>query len=113
MLGAAHSCANPLTAKFHVVHGEAVGVMLPHIIRFNSDLPEIAAVYESYFDGDLADRVSELLWEAKMPRQISEYGVKEEHLRDLAEMAAKQWTAQFNPRTPSVEDFVELYRAAL
>ncbi|MFN0079793.1 MAG: iron-containing alcohol dehydrogenase [Prosthecobacter sp.] len=113
MLGAAHSCANPLTAKFNVVHGEAVGVMLPHVIRFNSQLPEIAAVYESYFDGDLADRVSELLWEARMPRQISEYGVKEEHLRDLAEMAAKQWTAQFNPRVPSVEDFVELYRAAL
>jgi alcohol dehydrogenase len=113
MLGAAHSCANPLTAKFNVVHGEAVGVLLPHVIRFNAKLPEIAAVYESYFDGDLADRVSELLWEAKMPRQISEYGVKEEHLRDLAEMAAKQWTAQFNPRTPSVEDFVELYRAAL
>jgi alcohol dehydrogenase len=113
MLGAAHSCANPLTAKFHVVHGEAVGVMLPHVIRFNSQLPEIAAIYESYFDGDLADRVSELLWEAQMPRQISEYGVKEENLHDLAEMAAKQWTAQFNPRPPSVEDFVAMYRAAL
>jgi alcohol dehydrogenase len=113
MLGAAHSCANPLTAKFHVVHGEAVGVMLPHVIRFNSQMPEIAAIYESYFNGDLADRVSELLWEAKMPRQISEYGVKEENLQDLAEMAAKQWTAQFNPRPPSVEDFVAMYRAAL
>jgi len=62
MLGVAHSCANPLTAKFNVVHGEAVGVMLPHVIRFNSQMPEIAAIYESYFDGDLADRVSELLW---------------------------------------------------
>lgn len=113
MLGAAHSCANPLTAKFNVVHGEAVGVMLPHVIRFNSQLPEIAAIYESYFDGDLADRVSELLWEAKMPRNIAHYGVKEENLQDLAEMAAKQWTAQFNPRVPSVEEFVELYRAAL
>lgn len=113
MLGAAHSCANPLTAKFHVVHGEAVGVMMPHVIRFNSKLPEIAAIYESYFDGDLADRVSELLWEARMPRKISEYGVKEEHLQDLAEMAAKQWTAQFNPRMPTVADFVEMYRAAL
>ena len=113
MLGAAHSCANPLTAKFNVVHGEAVGVMLPHVIRFNSQLPEIAAVYESYFDGDLADRVSELLWEARMPRQISEYGVKEEHLHDLAEMAAKQWTAQFNPRVPNVQDFVALFQAAL
>jgi alcohol dehydrogenase len=113
MLGAAHSCANPLTAFFHVVHGEAVGVMLPHVIRFNSALPEIAAIYESYFDGDLADRVSELLWEARMPRTISEHGAKEENLQALAELAAKQWTAQFNPRAPSVEDFAELYRAAL
>jgi alcohol dehydrogenase len=56
MLGAAHSAANPLTAKFGVVHGEAVGVMLPHVIRFNSALGEIAAIYESLFDGDLADR---------------------------------------------------------
>jgi alcohol dehydrogenase len=48
-----------------------------------------------------------------MPRTITEHGVKPENLHDLAEMAAKQWTAQFNPRLPSVDDFVELYRAAL
>ena len=113
MLGAAHSCANPLTAKFHVVHGEAVGVMLPHVIRFNSVLPEIAAIYESYFDGDLADRISELLWEAKMPGKISHYGVTESDLPALAVMATKQWTAQFNPRPLSEADFIQLFRAAL
>lgn len=113
MLGAAHSCANPLTAYFHVVHGEAVGVMLPHVIRFNAALPEIAAIYESYFDGDLADRVSELLWEAQMPRCISDYGVKEENLDELAALAMKQWTAQFNPRPVTEADFREMYRAAL
>lgn len=113
MLGAAHSCANPLTAKFHVVHGEAVGVMLPHIIRFNAHDPEIAAIYAAYFDSDLPAHITRLLEEAGMPRTIGTYGVQEEHLRDLAEMAAKQWTAQFNPRLPSVEDFVALYRAAL
>lgn len=113
MLGAAHSCANPLTAYFNVVHGEAVGVMLPHIIRFNSALPEIAAVYAGYFDGDLADRVSELLWEAKMPRKISEHGVTSADLPRLAALAAKQWTAQFNPRPVTEAEFVELYRAAL
>ncbi|WP_395734904.1 iron-containing alcohol dehydrogenase [Prosthecobacter sp.] len=91
----------------------AVGVMMPHVIRFNSQDPEIAAIYKSYFDGDLADRVSELLWEARMPRNIAEYGVKEEHLHDLAELDAKQWTAQFNPRLPNGRDFVELYRSAL
>jgi alcohol dehydrogenase len=113
MLGAAHSCANPLTAKFHVVHGEAVGVMLPHVIRFNSMLPDIAAIYESYFDGDLADRVSELLWEARMPRKISEHGATEADLPALAKMAMPQWTAQFNPRPLNEEDFLGLFASAL
>src|SRR5256714_6007331 len=36
MLGAAHAAANPLTAHFGVVHGQAVGVMLPAVIRFNA-----------------------------------------------------------------------------
>lgn len=113
MLGAAHSCANPLTARFDVVHGEAVGVMLPHVIRFNSALPEIAEIYQSLFDGDLADRISELLWQAKMPRQLRDHGVKESDIPELSKMAAEQWTAQFNPRPPSVADFEALYRSAL
>ena len=36
MLGAAHSAANPLTAHFGIVHGQAVGMMLPHVVRFNA-----------------------------------------------------------------------------
>lgn len=113
MLGAAHSCANPLTAKFKVVHGEAVGVMLPHVIRFNSGIGDIAMIYESLFDGDLADRILELLWEAQMPRRIGSHGVTEADIPELAKMAATQWTAQFNPRPVTECDFAEIYRAAL
>src|SRR5262245_19871954 len=36
MLGAAHAAANPLTTHFGIVHGQAVGLMLPHVIRFNA-----------------------------------------------------------------------------
>src|SRR5438445_3607126 len=35
MLGAAHAAANPLTAYCGLVHGKAVGLMLPAVIRFN------------------------------------------------------------------------------
>ena len=48
-----------------------------------------------------------------MPRQISHYGVTEADIPALAEMAMKQWTAQFNPRPLTVDDFAALYRAAL
>lgn len=113
MLGAAHSCANPLSALFKVVHGEAVGVMLPHVIRFNSQLKDCKAIYESYYDGDLPKRITKLLKRADMPTKISHYGIKKTDIPALAEMAMKQWTAQFNPRPLTVEDFVELYREAL
>ena len=36
MLGAAHALANPLTAFLDVPHGQAVGIMMPHVLRFNA-----------------------------------------------------------------------------
>ncbi len=50
MLGAAHALANPLTQHFGVVHGQAVAVMLPHVMRYNSQVVE--GLY-----GELADIV--------------------------------------------------------
>src|SRR5262245_7288009 len=50
MLGAAHALANPLTAHYGLTHGIAVGILLPHIIRFNATA--VGALY-----GDLAHDV--------------------------------------------------------
>ena len=44
MLGAAHACANPLTARFDVTHGIAVAAMLPAVVRFNA--PEVESLYD-------------------------------------------------------------------
>jgi alcohol dehydrogenase len=37
MLGATHACANPLTARYGTTHGVAIGVMLPHVVRWNAE----------------------------------------------------------------------------
>jgi alcohol dehydrogenase len=50
MLGAVHAAANPLTAHFRLAHGQAVGLMLPSVIRFNAADPETARLYDE-FDG--------------------------------------------------------------
>ncbi len=113
MLGAAHSCANPLTAEYGIVHGQAVGLMLPHVIRFNSGLADIASHYCSYHDGDLPWRVTELLLAAGLKTRLSEFGVDPAKIPDLAKSAATQWTAQFNPRDVTESDFVKLYEAAM
>lgn len=127
MLGAAHSCANPLTAHYGTIHGEAVGLMLPAIVRFNAHDPEIRTAYAelavaaglaSLTDGPekaveaLASRLEWFLNLAGMPRSLAALGIEESQIPVLAREAAQQWTANFNPRTPSVTDFEILYRAA-
>src|SRR5688500_12173661 len=98
MLGAAHACANPLTARYNVVHGHAVGVMLPHVVRFNSEAGDHPYSDLSPDPEALAARLTTLLTAAEIPTTLRDHGVKEFSLDDLADMASKQWTATFNPR---------------
>jgi alcohol dehydrogenase len=115
MLGAAHAAANPLTAHFHLVHGQAVGLMLPAIIRFNAADPETARLYDELGEtkaAGLAAKVEWLLNLAGMPRSLADCAVTPSSIPLLAAEAAKQWTAGFNPRPVGEKDFIQLYEAA-
>lgn len=113
MLGIAHSCANPLTARYGTVHGQAVGTMLPHVIAFNRRDPEAARLYDEFHPGGLEVRVKELLRAAEMDLGLSELGVEEPALEAMGREAAEQWTAQFNPVAVDGADLAGLYRAAM
>jgi alcohol dehydrogenase len=115
MLGAAHAAANPLTAHFKIVHGRAVGLMLPWVVRFNAEDPEIARLYEGLQGGNVEQLVARLDWMlnlAGMPRSLADCQVKSSDIQNLAAEAAKQWTAAFNPRPVAAADFAKLYQAA-
>ena len=124
MLGAAHSTANPLTAHYDIVHGQAVGMMLPHVVRFNAGLEECRQAYGELArigklgqaEGDavepLAKRLADLLEQADMPATLRASGVEESTLPTLAEEAAGQWTANFNPREAGEAEMEAIYRAA-
>ena len=125
MLGAAHALANPLTATCGMVHGQAVGLMLPHVVRFNAAeagdwyaiLAQVAAeagapVAHPYNTEQLADFLSGLMARAGLPRQLSDCGVAREQLPQLATAASQQWTGAFNPRKVDQGDWLELYQQA-
>lgn len=108
MLGAAHACANPLTAKFRITHGVAVGLMLPHVIRFNAETGENP--YHDLADAEsLARRVESMLDAAGLPRRLRDLGIPRESLPELADMAAEQWTVKFNPRDLDKELAFQIY----
>lgn len=127
MLGAAHSAANPLTAHFDIVHGQAVSVMLPWVMRFNAEEDESRRIYHDLAvssgiakdPGDEAASVNELtqfienlIQSAGLESNLASLKVRQDAIPLMAEEAERQWTAQFNPRKIEKSDFVSLYEAA-
>jgi alcohol dehydrogenase len=119
MLGAAHACANPLTARFGLPHGIAVALMLPHVVRFNgeeiaagyNDLQARAGLADTSVEG-LALRIEALRAACGLPATLEEAGVDTASLEELAAQAARQWTGGFNPRAVTATETLALYRKA-
>jgi alcohol dehydrogenase len=125
MLGAAHACANPLTARYDVTHGLALCVLLPHVVLWNwrdagtsyaelQGMPEIKDTEASRCAAaeTLAWRLRQIAISVRAPRRLSELGVKREDLPLLAEQAAQQWTGTFNPRPFDAAGALEIYEWA-
>lgn len=113
MLGVCHSCANPLTATFGTVHGIAIGIMLPHVIRFNAK--NVESEYRELSGrsaGWLAERLQELVRAAGMPSRLRDTDVKREAFSAMADEANRQWTARFNPRPVTERNIRELFDSA-
>jgi alcohol dehydrogenase len=112
MLGAAHACANPLTAKYGITHGVAIAVMLPHVVRWNAEM--VKDRYVELLPGmNLAARLDELARAAGLPRALIELGVSVADLPALAGDAATQWTGTFNPRPFDAAGALALYERAM
>ena len=99
-LGLNHSVAHQLGALFKIPHGLANGMLLPHIIKFNSSHSLTACTKYAYIArligvvnnlspdflavNALGKAFGQLLRQLKMPASLTEAGVK----RELAEQAA-------------------------
>jgi len=125
MLGAAHALANPLTAKYGVAHGEAVALVLPHVIRRNGRQVDIW--YEELIgniphsqrqrDDDtpsaaIASFIVSVSRQAGLAATLKDKSVQQSDLPLLAIAANQQWTGKFNPVDLTTDDYLELYEKA-
>lgn len=140
-LGINHSLAHKLGGEFHIPHGRANGIMLPHVVKFNSEVPRKIATFpnyehfkahEKYADialslglqhktveegvDKLIEAIKGLLHELNLPLSLSAAGVDkqlfESKVKDLAEKAFQDQTTTANPRMPLISELEELYRKA-
>ena len=141
-LGINHSLAHKLGGEFHIVHGRANAILLPHVIEYNgSTNPSKFVVfpkYEKYIapqkfqeiakalglpastpeEGvkSLANAVRNLMKEINIPLTIKEMGIDEKtylaKINDLAYKAFEDQCTTANPRLPKVTELEELYKKA-
>jgi alcohol dehydrogenase len=112
MLGATHACANPVTARYGTTHGNAIAILLPHVVRWNAGHAE--SLYAELFRSPdvLATRLTELAAYGTLPNTLRDAGVSKEDLPALASEAAEQWTGTFNPRPFDAKGALEIYQCA-
>ena len=139
-VGVCHALAHAVGARFHIAHGRANGIFLPHVLRYNASLPTKfmpAPGYTSYAAPEkyaqagwvfglggrseqerrarLFQRVDELLDAVEIPRSLADAGVPREEfeaaLPDLARAAFMDPSLRTNPRIPLVAELVELLQA--
>ena len=117
MLGAAHACSNPLTARYDLAHGLALSILLPTVVRWNATAASdrYAALIDSNdpkqgFE-QLAATLERFAAAGGLGGRLRDYGVAADALPDLASLAAEQWTGTFNPRPFDAAAALEIYRA--
>lgn len=125
-MGNAHPLSFPLTQKFHIDHGTAISILLPHVCKFNLmavpvKFKSIAAIMGEKIEGlnllDAAakgvDSLANLTRDLQMPQKLGQFGVKSEDLEEMATEAIKSTSVTFNPRKSNVADLVHIYQQAL
>lgn len=124
---AAHALAYPIGGLVKSPHGEVTGLLLPYVMKFNSDVEvekmgKIAEAFGVPADGLSAkekayaasEAVLGLLKEIGLPTKLSQIGIKEEDIPTIAERALEiTRLVRNNPRVPNQKGFEELLLHAL
>ena len=123
---AVHAFAYPLGGEFHVPHGLANAVMLPHVLRFNmlGNMTKFAAISKAFSlpVENLPQRqaaeaaisaVEELMRDVNIPLHLREMKIPQEAIPRMAEGAMKGTRLLANnPRKMTLRDAEEIYRKA-
>jgi alcohol dehydrogenase class IV len=119
-LGVVHSLAHPLSSLLDTHHGLANAVNLPYGMAFNiagfeDRFARMAQAIglENHTGEAVVQWLKELNQKLGIPENLSSIGVKAEHIEELSKLALADFAHPNNPKPVSLEDFRNLYLAAL
>ena len=124
-LGVNHAISHPLGGHCHLPHGLACAITLPHSLRYNmpacmEKLRTVAECLGEKTDGlsnqEAANKAIEVIErlsaEIGIPRRLSEVGVKQEMIKQLAADTMLSGQLKVNPRPVALDDVIGILQAA-
>ena len=125
-LGIVHSMAHPLGALYDTPHGVANAIILPTVMEYNA--PETGEKYrdiakamgvagtetmtQDEYRRAAVDAVRQLSIDVGIPKDLKEIA-KEEDVLFLAESAMADACRPGNPKDPTLEDIIALYKSLM
>ena len=137
-LGLTHGMAHQLGAQFHIPHGRANAMLLPHIIEYNADIHKDSRSQSEYHPSvkrystiahvlglssynkvmsvrSLIQWIQFMNQDMKIPARISEIGTITVNdymskVETMADAALADACTATNPRTPDKEAIMQIYR---
>jgi maleylacetate reductase len=111
MLALAHAMAQAIGGKYGLPHGTLNGICLPPVLRYNTRFaPTAIRAFGEAVGGDPAARVEELTALGGITR-LSELGVPEADIPELAMSTAQRGGNQANPHPATPREIEELLRS--
>ena len=124
---AVHAFAYPIGAEFHIPHGVANSIMMGPVLTFNisgnpAKFAEVAECISEKIDGtSVQDRaelsvaiMKQLAHDINIPKNLSSFGVRKEHIPNLADGVLKVTRLLANnPRAITRDDAIALYTEVL
>jgi alcohol dehydrogenase len=125
-LGHVHAMAHQLGGYYDLPHGVCNAILLPHVERFNliaklDRFVDIAKAMGENVEG-LSKRaaaekalsaIETLSADIGIPRGLAELGVKEQDIATMTANAQKDACGFTNPRCPTDQDVINIYKAAM
>ena len=132
MVGLVHAIAHSLGAVGAVSHGEAVGIMLPKVMRWQMDCVgegygellsafcglEYAAEIPYYRRGEklveaIEDTLMHLHQKCGLPYSLKDAGVSRKDLRQIAQLSVDDGALLANPKSAEKSDVIKILEMAL